>query len=345
MSATHQPRPTTAGAARARSSASAPTGRPASSPTPRSSSSIDSSRRVDPRALRHRRAPDVAAADESVVDMSVVAAEKALAAAPASPPTQIGWSSSRPSPTCCQTPSAAAARRRPHRRHRTRRRSTSPPRAPASATALALANDMVRGGSAEHVLVVGVEKLTDMVDPYDRGTAFIFGDGAGAVVVGPSRRPRHRPGRLGRRRQRRPTRSRRTRRGTTLARRPRARVPVAVDERPAGVPLGRLRDGPGRPAGARRGRRERRRPRRRSSRTRPTCASSTRWSRSSGCPSTSPSPGTSSTPATPPRRRSRWRWPRCSRAARRRSGDTALLIGFGAGLVVRRPGRHAALSG
>ncbi len=45
---------------------------------------------------------------------------------------------------------------------------------------------MIRGGSAEHVLVIGVEKLTDMVDPYDRGTAFIFGDGAGAAVVGPS---------------------------------------------------------------------------------------------------------------------------------------------------------------
>lgn len=52
--------------------------------------------------------------------------------------------------------------------------------------ALALANDMVRSGSARHVLVVGVDKLSTMTDPTDRGTAFIFGDGAGAVVVGPS---------------------------------------------------------------------------------------------------------------------------------------------------------------
>jgi len=33
------------------------------------------------------------------------------------------------------------------------------------------------------VLVIGSEKLTPMVDPDDRGTAFLFGDGAGAVVV------------------------------------------------------------------------------------------------------------------------------------------------------------------
>ena len=51
---------------------------------------------------------------------------------------------------------------------------------------VSLAHDMVRGGSAEHVLVVGVEKLSDFTDLDDRGSAFIFGDGAGAVVVSPS---------------------------------------------------------------------------------------------------------------------------------------------------------------
>lgn len=54
---------------------------------------------------------------------------------------------------------------------------------------IALANDMVRGGSAEHVLVVGVERLSDFTDLTDRGTAFIFGDGAGAAIVGPSETP------------------------------------------------------------------------------------------------------------------------------------------------------------
>lgn len=51
---------------------------------------------------------------------------------------------------------------------------------------LALASDMIRGGSAKHVLVIGVEKLTDITSLHDRGTAFIFADGAGAAVVGPS---------------------------------------------------------------------------------------------------------------------------------------------------------------
>jgi 3-oxoacyl-[acyl-carrier-protein] synthase III len=36
------------------------------------------------------------------------------------------------------------------------------------------------------VLVIGVERLSDLTDMNDRSTAFIFGDGAGAAVVGPS---------------------------------------------------------------------------------------------------------------------------------------------------------------
>ena len=54
---------------------------------------------------------------------------------------------------------------------------------------VALASDMIRGGSAKYVLVVGVERLSDILDLTDRGTAFIFGDGAGAAVVGPSDEP------------------------------------------------------------------------------------------------------------------------------------------------------------
>ncbi|HEV7647950.1 MAG TPA: beta-ketoacyl-ACP synthase III [Actinophytocola sp.] len=55
--------------------------------------------------------------------------------------------------------------------------------------ALAAASDMVRAGSAKRVLVIGSEKLTDVVDPADRSTAIIFADGAGAAVVGPSDEP------------------------------------------------------------------------------------------------------------------------------------------------------------
>jgi 3-oxoacyl-[acyl-carrier-protein] synthase-3 len=54
---------------------------------------------------------------------------------------------------------------------------------------ISLGADMVRGGSAGHVLVIGVERLSDLTDLYDRGTAFIFADGAGAAVVGPSDTP------------------------------------------------------------------------------------------------------------------------------------------------------------
>ncbi|WP_432493136.1 beta-ketoacyl-ACP synthase III [Kineococcus gypseus] len=54
---------------------------------------------------------------------------------------------------------------------------------------VAVASDLVRGGTAEHVLVVGVDKLSDFTDKHDRSTAFLFADGAGAAVVGPSDTP------------------------------------------------------------------------------------------------------------------------------------------------------------
>ncbi len=56
--------------------------------------------------------------------------------------------------------------------------------------ALSLASDMVRLGTSERTLVIGVERLSDITNPDDRSTAFIFADGAGAVVVGPSDEPR-----------------------------------------------------------------------------------------------------------------------------------------------------------
>ncbi|MYW01630.1 beta-ketoacyl-ACP synthase III [Streptomyces sp. SID3343] len=55
--------------------------------------------------------------------------------------------------------------------------------------ALALADSLVRSGAADHVVVLGTERMSDIVDPHDRGTAFLFGDGAGAVVVGPAEEP------------------------------------------------------------------------------------------------------------------------------------------------------------
>ncbi|MFI0216924.1 beta-ketoacyl-ACP synthase III [Streptomyces lydicus] len=55
--------------------------------------------------------------------------------------------------------------------------------------ALAVAGDLVSSGGAGQVLVIGAERMTDIVDPTDRGIAFLFADGAGAVVVGPSAEP------------------------------------------------------------------------------------------------------------------------------------------------------------
>ncbi|MCH5677099.1 ketoacyl-ACP synthase III [Streptomyces gilvus] len=54
---------------------------------------------------------------------------------------------------------------------------------------LTLAKGMIVEGSAEYVLVIGVERLSDLTDLEDRATAFLFGDGAGAVVVGPATEP------------------------------------------------------------------------------------------------------------------------------------------------------------
>jgi 3-oxoacyl-[acyl-carrier-protein] synthase III len=49
---------------------------------------------------------------------------------------------------------------------------------------LALAAAQVESGRCENVLVIGADVLSRFVDPTDRGTAALFADGAGAVVVG-----------------------------------------------------------------------------------------------------------------------------------------------------------------
>lgn len=46
------------------------------------------------------------------------------------------------------------------------------------------AKQFIESGTYKYVLVVGVEKLTKIVDWNDRNTAVLFGDGAGAVVLG-----------------------------------------------------------------------------------------------------------------------------------------------------------------
>jgi 3-oxoacyl-[acyl-carrier-protein] synthase-3 len=54
---------------------------------------------------------------------------------------------------------------------------------------IAQADALVRAGSARNVLVIGAEKMSDFIDPTDRSISFLLGDGAGAVVIGPSDTP------------------------------------------------------------------------------------------------------------------------------------------------------------
>src|SRR3954471_15346348 len=50
---------------------------------------------------------------------------------------------------------------------------------------LTLADSMIRAGQARYCLVIGAEILTRYVDYTDRATCILFGDGAGAAILGP----------------------------------------------------------------------------------------------------------------------------------------------------------------
>ena len=55
--------------------------------------------------------------------------------------------------------------------------------------ALSVADKFVKAGEARHALVVGAETLSRVTDWSDRGTAVLFADGAGAVVLQPAASP------------------------------------------------------------------------------------------------------------------------------------------------------------
>ncbi|MFO7982744.1 MAG: beta-ketoacyl-ACP synthase III [Desulfuromonadales bacterium] len=52
---------------------------------------------------------------------------------------------------------------------------------------LQVADSLIRAGAARHILVIGAEVLTSMVNWQDRDTCVLFGDGAGAFVLAPSK--------------------------------------------------------------------------------------------------------------------------------------------------------------
>ena len=49
--------------------------------------------------------------------------------------------------------------------------------------ALSIADNMIKGGMADHALVIGSETFSRILDWEDRATCVLFGDGAGAVVL------------------------------------------------------------------------------------------------------------------------------------------------------------------
>jgi 3-oxoacyl-[acyl-carrier-protein] synthase-3 len=129
----------------------------------------------------------IAAPDETVADMAVAAAGKALAGSGLSPADidLVIVATCTPEVMIPNTAAVVA-----------RRLGINAPGAYDLNAAcagfcygLANASDAIRAGSARHVLVIGTEKLSQWVDWTDRSTCIIFADGAGAAVVGPVAEP------------------------------------------------------------------------------------------------------------------------------------------------------------
>src|SRR6201996_9212279 len=163
---------------------------------------------------------------------------------------------------------------------------------------LANASDAIRSGSARNVLVIGSEKMSAWVDPLDRSTRIIFADGAGAAVVGPVADPQDEPG-IG---------------PVVWGSAGEIADKIIIKDRASflvqeGQAVFRWATTALYPnALGARGRGSSRVSCRRSCPTRPTCASSRRWPARSECRGTG-SRTISSTPATRLRRRFRWPWP------------------------------------
>lgn len=123
----------------------------------------------------------IASAGESVTDMAAEAASKALATSGLAPSeigqvivatcsavdrcpsiaAQVAARLNIPSAVCFDLNNACAG----------------------FCTALATADHTVRAGAARHALVIGAEKMSDLVDWTDRSSCILLGDGAGAAII------------------------------------------------------------------------------------------------------------------------------------------------------------------
>jgi len=127
------------------------------------------------------------ARDESVADLAAAAAGKALAAAGVDP-ADIGL---------VQVATCSAIDRCPSTAAQVAGRLGIPGAAAFDVnnacagftTALATADHAIRAGAAQHALVVGAEKMSDITDWTDRTTCVLLGDGAGAAVLSASDAP------------------------------------------------------------------------------------------------------------------------------------------------------------
>lgn len=55
--------------------------------------------------------------------------------------------------------------------------------------AMSIADQYIKTGAVKRALIIGVELLTRLIDWQDRNTCVLFGDGAGAMVLGPTADP------------------------------------------------------------------------------------------------------------------------------------------------------------
>lgn len=133
-------------------------------------------------ANRHFAAPE-----ETIQDMSVAAGGKAIAAAGISP-EQVGAVIVASCTTTTQIPAAG-----PEVAFRVGAGNAAAFDLNIACAGfchgVALGSDMIRAGSAQYVLVIGTEKFSPLVSRTDRSIAFIFGDGSGAAVLGPAATP------------------------------------------------------------------------------------------------------------------------------------------------------------
>ncbi|QNP71510.1 beta-ketoacyl-ACP synthase 3 [Streptomyces roseirectus] len=126
-------------------------------------------------AARRRVAPGT-----STGDLATRAAESALASAPGDTPRLVILATTTPDHPCPATAPQIASRLG----------LTDVPAFDLAAVcsgfvyALATADAWIRAGAVTSALVIGAETYSTIVDPADRDTAPIFGDGAGAVVLG-----------------------------------------------------------------------------------------------------------------------------------------------------------------